>query len=67
MSHKLALLKISGVILKREVYAKDWKAGNLKQLKQKIKDCLKYMDPKLVQDLMELVPRRLDNIRRFAV
>jgi len=54
-------------VLKQNVYEKDWSAKNIKQLKERIRYCLKKIDPKLVQDLARTVHKRLDTVRRYGV
>ncbi|RNA24474.1 arthropsin type [Brachionus plicatilis] len=53
--------------LKAKVYESDWKAKNLKQLENKIRTCLRNMDPKVVQDHAKTVRSRLDIIRRHGL
>jgi hypothetical protein len=54
-------------ILKGRVYAKAWKAENTRQLSNRIKLCLRQMDPTLVQRLAESTKKRIDKIRRNGV
>lgn len=50
--------------LKRLVYADNWQAKNLQELEDRIRSCLKKIDPNLVQAHAESVPYRLDQVRR---
>lgn len=50
--------------LKGMVYAKGWRAETIQKLINRIKYCLKNLDPDLVQHLGEATKKRLDKIRR---
>ena len=54
-------------LLKSRVYANAWRAENTRQLKNRIKLCLRQMDVALVQRLAESTKKRLDQIRRNGV
>ena len=54
-------------ILKTRVYANAWKAENTRQLTNRIKLCLRKMEPDLVQRLAEGTKKRMDHIRRNGV
>lgn len=51
-------------ILKGLVYANNWRAENLDQLKNRIKYCLKKVDKSVIHDMMCSVPSKLDRVRR---
>ena len=53
--------------LKGMVYAKGWHAENVQQLVNRIKYCLRNINPKLVQRLGEATKKRIDKIRRNGV
>ena len=54
-------------ILKGKVYANNWQAKNIKILEERIKKCLKEIDPSTIQTLMEGVIKRIDEVRRLGV
>ena len=54
-------------ILKREEYMDGWTANNVDQLESRIKNCLRKIDVKVVQDLVATTHKRLDQIHRFGV
>ena len=54
-------------ILKARVYANAWRAENTRQLTNRIKLCLRQMEPNLVQRLAGSTKKRIDNIRRNGV
>ena len=54
-------------ILKREEYMDGWTADNVDQLESRIKNCLRKIDVKVVQDLVATTHKRLDQIHRFGV
>jgi hypothetical protein len=49
-------------ILKGKVYAKNWSAKSIPELKRKIRICLKEMDVNLVQSIAGSVQKRLDTL-----
>ncbi len=51
-------------ILKGKVYAKNWSAKSIPELKRKIRICLKEMDVNLVQSIAGSVQKRLDTVHR---
>ena len=51
-------------ILKGKVYAKNWSAKSIPELKRKIRICLKEMDVNLVQSIAGSVQKRLDTVQR---
>ena len=51
-------------ISKGDVNKNNWKADNVAQLKERIKNCVNKVDLNLIQKLTEGVYRRLDGIRR---
>jgi hypothetical protein len=51
-------------ILKGKVYAKNWSAKSIPELKRKIRICLKEMDVNLVQSIAGSVQKRLDTAHR---
>uniref|UniRef100_A0A914DHW9 Transposase n=1 Tax=Acrobeloides nanus TaxID=290746 RepID=A0A914DHW9_9BILA len=53
--------------LKGMVYAKGWHAENVQQLVNRIKYCLRNINPKLVQRLGEATKKKIDKIRRNGV
>lgn len=53
--------------LKGHVYANAWKAENTRQLTNRIKLCLRKMDPNLVQRLAEGTKKGIDHIRMNGV
>lgn len=54
-------------ILKGRVYANAWRARTTQQLINRIRLCLRQMDPNLVQRLAEGTKKRIDQIRRNGV
>ena len=54
-------------ILKREEYMDGWTADIVDQLESRIKNCLRKIDVKVVQDLVATTHKRLDQIHRFGV
>lgn len=53
--------------LKRTVYAKAWQAKNTDQLINRIKYCLKKLNPIVVHELALATKRRIDRVRRVGV
>ncbi len=51
-------------IIKGKVYAKNWSAKSIPELKRKIGICLKEMVVNLVQSIAESVQKRLDTVHR---
>ena len=51
-------------ILKGKVYAKNWSAKSIPELKRKIRICLKEMDVNFVQSIAGSVQKRLDTVHR---
>lgn len=54
-------------ILKGMVYAKGWEAQSEAQLQNRIKYCMKNVDLRVVQKMLESVPKKLDFVRRTGV
>jgi len=54
-------------LLKKDVYAKGWKAKNTDQLITRIKYCLKKIDKNVVQQLAMSTKKRIDHVRRHGV
>lgn len=54
-------------ILKGKVYAKNWQAKSLEDLRKKVEQCLKEVDMTLVQRLARQVPSLVDSVRRHGL
>lgn len=54
-------------ILKGLVYAKNWQAKSMEQLRARIAKCLKEIDLELVKALSKSIRRRVGNIRTYGV
>jgi len=53
--------------LKGVVYKNGWQAKSIGQLRNRIRNCIKKVDPDLVQRLIEGTTKRLDFIRRHDI
>jgi transposase len=53
--------------LKRRVYARNWKAKNIAQLRTRINYCIKNMDTKRVRKLGKRTFTRVDKVRRHGM
>jgi hypothetical protein len=51
----------------RQVYANEWRAKNIQELKQLIKLCLKKIDENLIKSLMDSVLVKLNYISKKGV